>query len=245
MNGSRMRFLNSGTSSKASSSPQTPLLKKQRRFIDESPLSQSEVSWLNETESQLSPQRPTSLRVKSSNELTQTPVRIVKRYMSSPAIGVKVKKVKNLFDLDDSLAEEYEEESQIKKEDICNLSSDEFDDFFDDQLKAVLEKVDEVEQLQKTSQHIKLSVQAASSEICFEDSFDDAVLASIPLEELSKCGNSNVEIVYNDGLSQIVSKTSSKTFVRNKSMQSSNNVPKRSLERHNSQPQLVSSTNGE
>ena len=245
MRPSKASVHSSGTSSRSTSSPTTPLLKRQRRIIDESPLSQSEVCW----KSELSPQRSHTVRAKSSNQLTQTPVRIVKRHVSSPAIGAF--KVKNLFDFDNSIPE-LDEGTKLKREhsDSFSISDDEFD-FSDDQLLAVLKKVDEEEQLQEKfknkSAHPAVSAAAVVS-INFEDSFDDAILASIPLEELSKCDKGNIEIFYNDGLSQIVDKTSS-VLSKNKSMetkQNHQNELKKSFERHNSLPHqpLGNSTNG-
>lgn len=243
MKPSRASVYSSGTSSRSTSSPTTPLLKRQRRIIDESPLSQSEVCWMSE----LSPQRSHTVRAKSSNQLTQTPVRIVKRHVSSPAIGTF--KVKNLFDFDNSIPE-LDEETKLKREDSFSMSDEEFD-FSDDQLLAVLKKVDEEEQLQAKFK-IKSVHPAVSAvvDINFEDSFDDAILASIPLEELSKCDKGNIEIFYNDGLSQIVEKASSvKVLSKNKSMepkQNHQNEPKKFFERHNSLPHqpLANSTNG-
>jgi hypothetical protein len=243
MKGSRGHY-SSGTSSKVSSSPTTPLMKKQRRIIiDESPLSQSEVSWFTEESSQLSPHRQFPIRTKSSSQLTATPVRIVKRHVSSPAIGSV--KVKHLFDFDESIDEKEEDEAQLKKENSFTLSCDEFD-FSDDQLVAVLDKVDEEEKLQGKSQMHPAVAAAASVDCNFEDSFDDAILASIPLDELSKFDKANVEIIYEGGLSQIVEPP--KVLAKNKSMEprTEHITAKRPLERHQSLPQqpLANSTNG-
>lgn len=252
MKSSKVKVLND--SSKSTSSPSTPLFKRQRRIIDETPLSQNEVSWhdvssdIIESET-ASPQRQVSVRAKSSNLLVQTPVRVVKRHVSSPAIGAA--KIKNRFsgELESLITEE---ELELKKEDSFSVSSDEFD-FSDDQLEAVLKKVDEEEQLKKQNDAAiailtqpTASTTAVVSEINFEDSFDDAILASIPLEELSKCcGKKNsVEIVYHGGLSQIVNeKSPAKVMSKNKSMDPVAKLgTKRPFERHSSLPSQQSSS---
>jgi hypothetical protein len=106
--------------------------------------------------------------------------------------------------------------------------------------------VDEEEKLQGKSQ-VHPAVAAAASVNCnFEDSFDDAILASIPLDELSKCDKGSVEIIYEGGLSQIVDPP--KVLAKNKSMElrTEHIGTKRPLERHQSLPQqpLANSTNG-
>lgn len=237
-----------GLSGNSTASPSTPLSKRQRRIIDDSNLSQSEVSWqqieTDELEISSSPSR-LAVRAKSSNTLVQTPVRIVKRHVSSPAIGAA--KIKNRFEELEKVISESDEEKELNK----GNSFDDFD-FSDDQLEAVLKKVDEEEQLKKQNE-TKIPLTASiTNEINFEDSFGDAMLASIPLEELSKCSQSktsNVEILYNAGLSQIVKETSPvKVMSKNKSMEPINQVggSKRSFDRHSSLPQQpsTSSNNG-
>jgi hypothetical protein len=245
-----LEVLSGSSSSKLSStSPSTPLLKRRRRMLEESPLSQSEVSWQQidsgggDLDSS-SPQR-VGMRAKSSNTLVQTPVRIVKRHVSSPSITT----IKNRFGDLEKMIPESEEEVELKKGD----SYDDFN-FSDDQIEAVLKQVDVEEKLKKQNE-TKVTTSASTATlfngINFEDSFDDAILASIPLEELSKCSKSktsSVEILYTAGLSQIINETSPvKVMSKNKSMESVNQIAsKRSLDRHSSLPQqpLTTSNNG-
>lgn len=207
---------------------------------DESPLSQSEVCWQT-IERDDSPKR-VGIRARSSNLLVQTPVRVVKRHVSSPAIGTI--KIKNRFG---DLKTTAEEEVVLKKDVNFDSSDDDLFDFSDDQMLAVLKKVDEEEQLKKQKDEKGDKISAIANEINFEDSFDDAILASIPLEELSKCSKSktsSVEIVFNAGMSQIVNKSSpARALTKNKSMETVNHIgTKRTLERHNSLPQQPLST---
>lgn len=133
------------------------------------------------------------------NQLLQTPVRIVKRHMSSPVFNSYQNKKPSLDDLS-QLKQQFQLNLDDSLDEQSKFSDEEFDD---DQLLAA---VDEIEKEAKPQSKDLTSVKAACSTI-FEDSFDDAIFASIPLDVISKKCATNVDIVYNpqEGSSQIVS----------------------------------------
>lgn len=157
-------------------------------------LSQSEVTW--QYEAPISP-RENNLQkkyMKLSNDPVQTPIRIVKRHASSPAVT----QTSSLFEkhLNDSF----------------NISGDDYQYDLDDEeiLAAVLaleqSGVKETDKQKERSENVKSESSAASSrpaglQALLEDSFDDVVLSSIPVDDFREKNKKvvSVKVTYKEG----------------------------------------------
>lgn len=254
----------------SSVSPKSPFIKKKRFFDSTSSnaCSQDLVCW-HETAS--SPVVATK-KHRSSNQLVQTPVRVVKRCASSPLLTAPKCERSRLKDLqpqhrfgqkiEEESAEDLKEETQqgseekraAKLNDSFDLSSDEFKFDLDDQdLILALKKMEEDEAKAKKDRLTNLIKESTvklpapvPSTFGIDDSFDDAFLNSIPLEEISKkCAKekiTNVDIKFDpsSGLSQIVPSTilprcsSDPSISRNASTAAVKGKSNNSMARHNS-----------
>ena len=162
-------------------------------------------------------------------------MRIVKRHISSPLLNIsrsgcllrKLEIIPEDFD-----SQRLAQRAGKEFDDSINLSGEDFDD----QIVAAVEKIDKEQKIKENSN-------------IFEDSFDDAILNAIPLEELSKqcTSQSSVDIVFNrqEGLSQVV--TDKKSLARHSSDQLNKKYPevesKTNFTRHNSLPQQADTGN--
>lgn len=161
----------------------TPVVKK-RRLLEPVNLNLSqEVEWKSFDDS---PQRNVKEKSKTA-DLAQTPVRIVKRHVSSPSLLTSTKP------------------SNLSR---FQIQLDAREDTGRNELPSTKAQLEELE-IAQTLAFANL-----------DDSFDDAIFNSIPLDLLSKqCSSSTVDIVYNshERSSQLLQ-------------------PKKSLPRHSSDP---------
>lgn len=225
------------------SSPKSPLSKKRLPPVSSNQSSQSDVCWRYERPSTSfdSPQRKVggNTKQKSANQLLQTPVRIVKRHVSSPNLNSS--KSQNLgqnnlsrFEKQLGIIPEVLEDKPVKKLDSSfDLSSEEFKfDLNDEEILDAVKKIDEI-RMKKSSDSGGAMEEHMAKDFNFEDSFDDALLSSIPLDEISKqCSSKNVpvDIVFDleQGLSQ----------VRQNSPLKTKGIVGKTFERHVSLPSL-------
>lgn len=234
-----MKSSSSRSSAESSLSSSKSLFFKKNKLLDPStdpskdPLivsnqsSQSDVSWryYEASSSCDSPQRQVggNTKQKSANQLLQTPVRIVKRHVSSPNFN----NLKSNYGFGRQIGEALEGRQTIKNS--FGLSHDEFKyESDEEELLGVIREIDET----KIHSHNKFLTKSSSvsvsrqylKEINLEDSFDDAMLNSIPLDEIRKqCSSKimpNVDIVFDptQGLTEI------------RLSQAANNSPKKTVE---------------
>lgn len=186
--------------SQSSESPKTPLVDRNARIMmmdfSYNQNSQNDVQWgspqLNTSipDYEVVEESPVVYKKRKMTIIT-TPVRIIKRHVSSPALqrqnsakkSEECKNLRNIFESDEE-----------------NQSSSDFDVDIDDIMQKAKPEFDK-----------------------FETSFD-AILSSIPLDEISKevrKGNKNVNIVFDPlaGSSQVV-KDNPRVFERHTSMPS-------------------------
>lgn len=199
----------------STSSPKSPLMKKNRLNTEAIQSSQSDVSWKYYENSGSPNVRDLKVggktKQKSANQLSHTPVRIVRRNISSPNFMNAKQDAKNL-PVERKVNQISKLESDQNLESSFDLSSDEFKiDFDDEQLLQAIKAIDEADK-KKRKEESKYS--RAKLEPNFEDSFDDALINSIPLDEMSKQSSSNnkvqsVDIVFDPkhGLSQVLQKS--------------------------------------
>lgn len=205
--------------------------------------SDSLVCWKNSQEFVVS-SPVTASKHKSANQLVQTPVRIVKRHASSPLLTngkCDRSRVKDLSRFENQLGKvtEAQEEEQKpgpsktrtreKLDDSFDLSSDEYKfDLGDEELLLAIKDIEENEKKERLTQEIKERTKVNKDEqpqakpklitsgftLDFDDSFDDTIFNSIPLEEISRKSAkekiTNVDIKFDpeSGLSQIVPSSS-------------------------------------
>lgn len=224
----------------STSSPKSPLSKKRLPQLSSNQSSQSDVSWRYERPSTSfdSPQRKVggNTKQKSANQLLQTPVRIVKRHVSSPNLNSS--KSQNLghnnfsrFEKQLIIIPEVLEDKTVKKLDTSfDLSSEEFK--FDLNDEEILDAVKKIGEIRKEKSSDSSTEERPAKDFNFEDSFDDALLSSIPLDEINKQFSSKnvpVDIVFDlkQGLSQVRQHSplktkgiASKTFERHVSLPS-------------------------
>lgn len=212
-------------------SPSHSLVKKNR--LHSMPItnqsSQSDVTWRYEASSSFdSPQRKVGgkSKQKSANQLLQTPVRIVKRHVSSPNLNsTRSQTTLSRFERLDEIPEVNITGLIKAKYNSFDLSSEEFKFDLDDE--QILDAAKHIDDSEKKNQSEGISNKPANDvhaidvsraklkETKFDDSFDDAMLNSIPLDEIIKrCSSNssldpNVDIVFdhNQGLSQVLIKS--------------------------------------
>jgi hypothetical protein len=225
--------------------------RNQNHYQDYENLSQSEVGWSSDYYSADSPKRNTKAQAKL---LLHTPVRVMKKAVSSPLLSSSEQRARteSLFRFDKDLESVAETTSENgKSQSQFDMSSEMYKfDLDDEEILAAVEEIEKENETQRLTQ-LKNDVQTKY----FDDSFDDVILSSIPMEVLTGTNSdkiSHVELVFDPtcGLSQIV-KSDKKNLPRFTSdpVKSPQKTPKSKAAaprfgRHNSLPS-PSSTTGE
>lgn len=210
---------------------------KRPKLQDEGILSQSDVSWRdnkikdNFASNNADCSSPTisspraiggARNIHSSNQLVQTPVRIMKRHVSSPVLSAKPStkferkshstENRGFFTFNRT-AEENNDKNELSEEEL-KFNYDDLSAYVNVDKKEVLKENQRAEPSSSS-----VSLLRATESFNLDDSFDDAIFNAIPLEALTKFNTTkSVPLVLPSQTTTINTQRPSKQFERHNSM---------------------------